>query len=794
VCAAGKIKPVIGSAPCIDCGPGKYSSSTTVCTDCEAGKWSDTYPDSSKCHACVAGKYSTVVGAQSIETCLDCVAGKYSAALGASNINTCLNCEAGKYSEIEGAAVCTACEAGKFKTLPESAVCTECVRGKYSTTEGAQSIATCLDCVAGKYSSRLGASSSDTCEHCGVGMFSAVVGAWSYETCQRCGQGQYSAVTGASVCQNCGAGTYSEEEEGSSACILCPIGKYSATEGAYSIATCLECGTVTVAGASSCITTTPAPTTTTPAPTTTTPAPTTPTPAPTSEPLPPPPPPNAECELDAWKCPSATQLWEVESEQRNCHCCMGHARLSVRLPDTEALYGRTCLQCLSGKYSDTDFTRGSSYLYTGEVSELGAGLSYNPASARGDPLCSSCPANSDSPPGSSALSSCKCNTGFTGIDGGTCSVCPAGKYKDSIGDSACTDCGVGTYSAAGATACTGCGSGYYYSSSSGASPCKLCATGQYSWGRPQVPTAPITCTPCKAGEYKDIEGPNNDVVFSHANGKTSLTRDLNYNVIDAPESSFSLAVPPSWDFDGEWSGLQAVSLPLTWDVEDPGFCSDLGEKLSRGLEGSLQGRVALVLRSPPENFICSLNSQITHARILGAAAIIFYNHGQSVGVHRVFNNFLVSTVPVASISYAHGDFLAQRVVQSGVNVTVPWAACSVCPANSFSPEGSSALSNCTCNSGYTGSNGGPCTACATGSYKPTVGSVACTPCEVNTYSTTVTAAGCAACPIGKFNNASGSTACFDLPIPTCQAGQIWDASIFACVACGVGTYQPVGPF
>jgi hypothetical protein len=713
-CTVAKYKPLTGTHACTSCPQysvtsGTAQTSLSACT-CQGGY---TGPDGGPCSACGPSTYKPNRGPQS---CTICPSNSGHSSIGQGSSTSCI-CNAG-YTGPNGG-LCTACAAGKIKPAIGSAPCIDCEPGKYSS-----STTVCTDTTT---------------------------------------PAQTTTTTPAPTTTN-------------------PAPTTTTTPAP------------TTTNPAPTTTTTPAPTTTNPAPTTTNPAPTTPTPAATSEPLPPPPPPTAECELDAWKCPSATQLWEVESEQRNCHCCMGHARLSVRLPDTEALYGRTCLQCLSGKYSDTDFTRGSSYLYTGEVSELGAGLSYNPASARGDPLCSSCPANSDSPPGSSALSSCKCNIGFTGIDGGTCSVCPAGKYKDSIGDSVCTDCGVGTYSAAGATACTGCGSGYYYSSSSGASPCKLCATGQYSWGRPQVPTAPITCTPCKAGEYKDIEGPNNNVVFSHANGKTSLTRDLNYNVIDAPESSFSLAVPPSWDFDGEWSGLQAVSLPLTWDVEDPGFCSDLGEKLSRGLEGSLQGRVALVLRSPPENFNCNLNSQITHARILGAAAIIFYNHGQSVGVHRVFNNFLVSTVPVASISYAHGDFLAQRVVQSGVNVTVPWAACSVCPANSFSPEGSSALSNCTCNSGYTGSNGGPCTACATGSYKPTVGSVACTPCEVNTYSTTVTAAGCAACPTGKFNNVTGSSACFDLPTPTCQAGQIWNASIFACVACGVGTYQPVGPF
>ena len=45
------------------------------------------------------------------------------------------------------------------------------------------------------------------------------------------------------------------------------------------------------------------------------------------------------------------------------------------------------------------------------------------------------------------------------------------------------------------------------------------------------------------------------------------------------------------------------------------------------------------------------------------------------------------------------------------------STCSTCPPNSNSPAGSAALTNCTCNAGSTGPNGGPCVACAAGKCK-----------------------------------------------------------------------------
>jgi hypothetical protein len=45
-----------------------------------------------------------------------------------------------------------------------------------------------------------------------------------------------------------------------------------------------------------------------------------------------------------------------------------------------------------------------------------------------------------------AVSSCLCNPGYTGPDGGTCVACEAGKNTIITGASVCLDCGAGTYS------------------------------------------------------------------------------------------------------------------------------------------------------------------------------------------------------------------------------------------------------------------------------------------------------------------------------------------------------------
>jgi hypothetical protein len=70
--------------------------------------------------------------------------------------------------------------------------------------------------------------------------------------------------------------------------------------------------------------------------------------------------------------------------------------------------------------------------------------------------CTACPSNSTSPAGSAALTSCTCNAGSTGPDGGNCTACVAGKYKTSAGSALCSDCPTNSTSPAGSTSLTHC--------------------------------------------------------------------------------------------------------------------------------------------------------------------------------------------------------------------------------------------------------------------------------------------------------------------------------------------------
>ena len=117
------------------------------------------------------------------------------------------------------------------------------------------------------------------------------------------------------------------------------------------------------------------------------------------------------------------------------------------------------------------------------------------------------------------------------------------------------------------------------------------------------------------------------------------------------------------------------------------------------------------------------------------------------------------------------------------------AACIGCPARSaIRPAGPGvALSNCTCDLGYTGPDGGPCAQCAAGTFKSAAGSAECQQCQPNAYAGAGSSA-CAACPLNSYSLA-GSTA---LANCTCAAGFGALAEPFACAACAPGSAKPAG--
>ncbi|KAJ1467870.1 hypothetical protein T484DRAFT_1857322 [Baffinella frigidus] len=101
--------------------------------------------------------------------------------------------------------------------------------------------------------------------------------------------------------------------------------------------------------------------------------------------------------------------------------------------------------------------------------------------------------------------------------------------------------------------------------------------------------------------------------------------------------------------------------------------------------------------------------------------------------------------------------------------TTDAAACTACPSNAVSAEGSTSLSACTCPAGFTGDAGSgvSCGQCGPDTYKDVHGSASCSVCPSNAVS------------------AEGNTDC------VCPEGYSGDAGAEeSCVACEAGTFKP----
>jgi hypothetical protein len=95
---------------------------------------------------------------------------------------------------------------------------------------------------------------------------------------------------------------------------------------------------------------------------------------------------------------------------------------------------------------------------------------------------------------------------------------------------------------------------------------------------------------------------------------------------------------------------------------------------------------------------------------------------------------------------------------------------------SSAPVRSTSLTGCTCNAGWTGPDGGTCTAFEAGKYQTLSGTATCTDCAAGTFSTAVGASAtstCSACPSNS-NSSAGSAA-------------------FTTCACSGGYYQRLHP-
>jgi len=113
-----------------------------------------------------------------------------------------------------------------------------------------------------------------------------------------------------------------------------------------------------------------------------------------------------------------------------------------------------------------------------------------------DAACTACVDYSSSLAGSTSVSDCLCNPGFTKIGDGTCKPCESGTLKQGVSDDDCTPCPENTFSAVSniATACTACPENSISAAGSSTSKACQCKDG-FSGENGGV------CSMCGGGKY-----------------------------------------------------------------------------------------------------------------------------------------------------------------------------------------------------------------------------------------------------------------------------------------------------
>ncbi len=445
-------------------------------------------------------------------------------------------------------------------------------------------------------------------------------------------------------------------------------------------------------------------------------------------------------------CPPNTFSGGASTACRDCHANAVSSAASASVDACACIAGyfffltllekRVCLPCAVGSYKSAVGNVNCTACWTGSSVSVGGSS---------EQAC--CPADSTV---SNEPLRCLCNPRYTGPADGPCGACAVGKYKNTTSTDACAECTAGSFSDVnGSTGCALCPANTF--SGAGAERCSACPNLTQSAGGSNASSAcecvagytgaggMQPCTSCAAGTYKTVAGsgactPCPTRTFSGAVGSST--------------SQTCTACHPN--------ATSAAGSP------SKGYCY-----CEAGF-AQVNGTTWCALCNPGK-----YNTQLARTACSNCTVGLYAAGYGSKGVDSCFacpagqwspeGSPDCKMCPVNSAAPARSGLITNCICDAGFTgpnggpcvacvagkykVSNGSAACSSCPANANSLLGSTNVNDCSCNSGYTGPNVGPCVACAAGTAKNTSGTATCGVCPVNTYAASA-ALTCTSCPAG----------------------------------------------
>jgi len=449
--------------------------------------------------------------------------------------------------------------------------------------------------------------------------------------------------------------------------------------------------------------------------------------------------------------------------------------------------------------------------------------------------CEACPANSqvNASIGIYGSTSCLCNSGYTGTNGGACVACAQGTYKTSLGSQLCALCSNGYYivpadSVSGA-ACSACAAGTF-NNSMGATACEKCAVGTYN-----IAAGGTGCTECSnttttssdgatscnncvrnalprytvfpIGSYQDSVSTNESVcVECPANAMPSLCMTRGEcTMTNLANCTCNTGFYGTINSTG---GGPCATCPFGTTTVAQGAVNITECVCDAGYEGNTSGTACTRCRSGFRKTVVGMGS-CSQCGTTDIALVTTSEDGTICickrGAYRLAGR--CELCPAGKAKDVSGDKACvsctkgtyQPVKGQGICFQCPRAkfntkigmfgsecfSCKSCPTNTDSGKASQARSTCVSNAGYSGRDGNVGVACAVGTYKQVNGSSACQACVVDISVSTLASVACS-CNLGYFSatpdvDGANCTAC-----PVAYAANV--TGLASCNMCGNNSY------